>query len=220
MCKGRDETMKDLSSSKKKLLKSMNESLNRPAEPLHRTVEGLSIRCATLNDLDQLLEWRMEVLHSVFADVADDVDWEALRDANRAYYIHALGSKDDVGCTSGNLAGEGEMRKPRIASVPGHIACFAELDGKAVACGSICLQKELPSPDNPSGRCAYLMNMYTRPAYRGQGIASAVVDWVVHQARCAGAEKIYLETTPVGRAVYERAGFVDMSDMMKLDGPR
>ena len=35
-----------------------------------------------------------------------------------------------------------------------------------------------------------------------------------------GAEKIYLETTPAGRAVYECAGFVDMSDMMELDDLR
>ena len=35
-----------------------------------------------------------------------------------------------------------------------------------------------------------------------------------------GAEKIHLETTPVGRAVYECAGFVDMSDMMESDDLR
>lgn len=193
-------------------------------------VEGLTIRRATLADLDQLLAWRMEVLHAVFADAdaRGDVDWDALREANRAYYLHALGGRGEPARPSEPsqparhdaraFGGEGEPAQVASCDAcPGHIACFAELDGEPVACGSICLQEELPSPDNPSGRCAYLMNMYTRPAHRGKGIAAAMVDHVVDQAKRAGAGKIYLETTPAGRGVYERAGFVDLPDMMKLE---
>lgn len=193
-------------------------------------VEGLTIRRATLADLDQLLEWRMEVLHAVFADAdaRGDVDWDALREANRAYYLHALGGRGEPARPSepsqlarhdARALGVGDEPAQPASRDAGirHIACFAELDGVPVACGSICLQEELPSPDNPSGRCAYLMNMYTRPAHRGKGIAAAVVDWVVDQAKRAGTGKIYLETTPAGRGVYARAGFVDLPDMMKLE---
>lgn len=198
-------------------------------------VEGLAIRRATLADLDQLLEWRMEVLHAVFAeaDARGNVDWEALREASCAYYVRALGGEGEPARSSESAqiasrdARAVELARPSESAHPGqptshdararHIACFAELDGQPVACGSICLQEELPSPDNPSGRCAYLMNMYTRPAHRGKGIAGAVVDWVVDQAKRAGAGKIYLETTPAGRGVYERAGFVDLPAMMKLE---
>lgn len=150
-------------------------------------------------DIGLLIDWRMEVLHAVFAEFENktntQVDWDALREANLAYYMRAL--------TDGT-----------------HIACFAlpkQLGPNTpIGCGSICLHEELPSPDNPSGKCAYLMNMYTRPEYRGNGVAGAIVEWVVDQARAAGAQKIYLETTPDGRGVYERAGFADFPDLMKL----
>lgn len=155
---------------------------------------NISIRQITADEIDALLNWRMEVLSSVFCNefsLQDEAFKSQLRSANRAYYERALASGT-------------------------HVACFAELDGNPVACGSFCLQEELPSPDNLSGKCAYVMNMYTRPEARGKGIATAVLNWVVDQAKARGAGKIYLETTLAGRAVYERAGFVDYPDMMKL----
>ena len=52
----------------------------------------------------------------------------------------------------------------------GPLACFAYVGNEIVGCGGICLYQEMPSPDNPSGGCAYLMNIYTRPEFRGQGV--------------------------------------------------
>lgn len=157
---------------------------------------NITIRQITADEIDTLLDWRMEVLGAVFKeefanDSKADQLMSDLRLANRVYYERALANGI-------------------------HIACFAELDGKPVACGSLCLQEELPSPDNLSGKCAYIMNMYTRPEARGKGVATAVLNWIVDQAKAHGAGKIYLETTPAGRAVYERAGFVDYPAMMKL----
>ena len=76
----------------------------------------------------------------------------------------------------------------------------------------------MPSPDVPSGRCAYLMNIYVRPEIRGQGVGEAIIKWLVERARETGAEKIYLETSDAGRALYTKLGFVPMPDMMKLPG--
>ena len=74
-----------------------------------------------------------------------------------------------------------------------HLAVVARKDGTDTGCGAICLSDELPSPDNPSGRCAYLMNIYVRPAYRSQGIGHAIVRRLVEIARRKGCDKIYLE---------------------------
>ena len=140
--------------------------------------------------IDELMAWRMEVLREVFSS-PEDADMADLGAANRRYY-------------------ERELARG------GHIACFASLDGQVVGCGGICLQHEMPSPDNPSGRCAYLMNVYTRPAFQGRGVGRAVVDWLVGCARSWGAEKVYLETTDAGRRLYENAGFSEMQGMMHL----
>lgn len=152
----------------------------------------LTIRQATENDLDLLLKWRMEVLSHVFS-LPPDRAVEDLYAANLAYYKRAL---------------------PRGE----HIAAFAETEHGIVGCGGVCLYREMPSPDNPSGWCAYLMNIYTRKEFRGQGIGSAVVRWLIEQAERREITKIYLEASETGRPLYERLGFTDMRDYMKLQG--
>lgn len=203
-------------------------------------------------DIGLLIDWRMEVLHVVFADYENEnaggklIDWEALRATNFAYYSRALEDGSHIACFAipceeGDAPAAGRLPVNDDASAAGrplanddapaaHRTTPTPLPGDdlvsdviapsvaaaPIACGSICLHDELPSPDNPSGKCAYLMNMYTRPEFRGQGVAGAVVEWVIDQARKAGAGKIYLETTPAGRGVYERAGFTDLPAMMIL----
>ena len=151
---------------------------------------NIEIRRATLDDLDLLMEWRMEVLHEVFDVPAEDPITE-LTAENRAYY-------------------ERELERE------GHIACFALADGEVIGCGGICLYHEMPSPDNPNGGCAYLMNIYTRPAFRGRGVAKETCRWLIAEAQARGYRKVFLETSESGRALYASLGFTDMEDYMKL----
>ncbi len=150
----------------------------------------IEIRKADLSDLDLLVQWRMETLHEVFSDPIFTFP-EDLEEQNRAYYQWAL------------PAGE-------------HIACFACADGQRAGCGGLCLYQEMPSPENPGGRCAFLMNIYCRPAYRRHGIGEAVVRWLLDQAKERKVTKIYLETTEEGRPLYEKIGFTDMKYHMIL----
>ncbi len=147
----------------------------------------IRIRQADMSDLDLLVKWRMEVLREVFPGA----DCKGLEERNREYYRRAL------------PAGR-------------HIACFAATDDEMVGCGGLCLYEEMPSPDNPSGKCAYLMNIYCRAPYRGRGIGRAIVGFLTGKAREKGITKIYLETSKAGRRLYESAGFVDMPGMMIL----
>lgn len=150
----------------------------------------VEIKQASLLELDELMAWRMEVLHEVF-DIPQDADVSELRNANLEYYRRAL-------------------------PVGNHIACFALYGGKKVGCGGICLQEEMPSPDNPSGKCAYLMNIYVRTPFRRLHIGTSIVEWLIDEARKKGAEKIYLETSEAGRKMYLRLSFQEMNDMMIL----
>lgn len=150
----------------------------------------IKIRKAEITDIDLLMKWRMTVLHEVFS-IPQEQPIKDLERENRSYYEAML-------------------------PTGGHIACFANLNGEIVGCGGICIYQEMPSPDNHSGQCAYLMNVYTCPEFRGYGIGETVVRWLVGQAVQRNITKIYLETSKPGRKLYEKAGFLDMSDMMKL----
>lgn len=140
-----------------------------------------------ITSLDELMEWRKEVIANVFGIMADDT----LLDANRQYYMTHIPDNS-------------------------HIAVVASCEDIDCGCGAICFSEELPSPDNPGGKCAYLMNIYVREAYRNKGIAHSIVRQLLDMAVERGCDKIYLETTAEGRPVYHSLGFRDMPDMMIL----
>ena len=74
----------------------------------------------------------------------------------------------------------------------------------------------MPTYHNPSGRKAYIMNIYTRPEYRRRGVAYHVLDLLVRDCRERGVDFISLEATDLGRPLYEKYGFVAMRDEMIL----
>lgn len=142
-------------------------------------------------DLEILVPWRMEVLRCVFS-IPESADTTAIEQANRRYYERHLPDGS-------------------------HIACIAYVDDEAIGCGGVCLYDEMPSPDNPHGHCAYLMNIYVRPAFRRKGIARRIVRWLVGQGLAQGVSKIYLETSNEARELYAGLGFKYMKDMMKME---
>lgn len=136
--------------------------------------------------LSTLIQWRIEVIRHVFGEDPD----HGLIVANRHYYLTHIADGS-------------------------HIAFVAEDDGEECGCGGLCLTEELPSPDNPTGRCAYLMNIYVRETFRNKGIAHRIVTHLIIEARKRNCGKIYLETTAEGKHVYSSVGFKEMPDMMK-----
>lgn len=91
--------------------------------------------------------------------------------------------------------------------------------GEVVAIGMLALFLRPPYPGNPEGRDAYLLNMYTQPAHRGRGVASAIVQAALAQARAWGARKIVLHATEAGRRRYRAVGFEDSAAYMELRLP-
>lgn len=140
-----------------------------------------------IDDIEKLLKWRREVISNVFGVEAS----KELMDSNEAYYRRRVNDGT-------------------------HLAFIAMSEGQEAGCGAVCLTEELPSPDNPSGRCAYLMNIYVKEEFREKGIAHALVRKLIDEAKKRDCEKIYLETTEAGRPVYSSMGFHDLPDMMKL----
>ncbi len=148
----------------------------------------IQIQKADLEDIDLLMQWRMEVLHEVFPSSEYRFPQD-LEEQNRKYYEWALPANK-------------------------HIPCFAFAGNEIVGCGGLCLYQEMPSPDNPTGQCAYLMNIYCRSTYRKQGIGESIVRWLIDQAQERHITKIYLETSEAGRKLYKQIGFTEMPDMM------
>ena len=151
---------------------------------------GLRYHKATLKDLDLLVHTRVQVLLAANG-LPEETDMTAVETASRDYYRAALSD--------------------------GSHAAWLVFDGDTwIGAGGVSVYQIMPTYHNPSGRKAYLMNIYTRPDYRRQGIARHMVDLLVGEARERGITAISLEATAMGMPLYESYGFIHMPAEMEL----
>lgn len=145
---------------------------------------------ATLEDIDELTQTRIEVLRAA-NQLPDDTDMSEIKRQSFEYYQKALG--DDS-----------------------HIAYLIYDGNRFVGAGGVSFFQVMPTYHNPSGNKAYIMNMYTVPEYRRKGIAYKTLDLLVNDVLNRGITSIALEATDMGRPLYEKYGFVKMNNEMEL----
>lgn len=151
-------------------------------------MKGIELRRAGAQDVDLLVDLRKTVLIAA-NKLPADADLSHLDAACAAYF-----------------ADEGKH------------TTFLALDGdRVVGVGSADYHTEMPTCANPTGCCAFLMNIYTDPAYRRKGIAARIVTALVEDAKARGAGSVLLEATDMGAPLYRKLGFVDAKGYMRLE---
>ncbi len=151
---------------------------------------SLIYKRATLEDINTLTETRIEVLRAANR-LSDTIDMSEVERESYNYYQKAL-------CDGSHIA-------------------YLVFDGKRfVGAGGVSFFQVMPSYHNPSGKKAYIMNMYTNPAYRRRGIAAKTLDMLVKDAKNKGIKFISLEATDMGKPLYEKYGFIKMNNEMEL----
>lgn len=105
----------------------------------------------------------------------------------------------------------------QTALADGSHTAYLVFDGdNVVGTGGLSYFQVMPTCHNPSGRKAYLMNLYTAPLYRRRGVASQVLRLLLEDARAKGVTAVSLEATAMGRPLYEEFDFVPMENEMEL----
>ena len=156
----------------------------------HRRTEMIEYRIATLGDIDFLTTSRIELLRAA-NKLDDSVEMSEVERESRVYYEKTLA--DDS-----------------------HVAILVMDGDKFVGAGGVSFYTVMPTYHNPSGKKAYIMNMYTNPNYRRQGIAIKTLEMLVKEAKKRGIKEITLEATDMGRPLYEKYGFTNMPSEMEL----
>ena len=151
---------------------------------------NLIYKKATIEDIDILTETRIEVLKAA-NKLSDDADMSEVKEQSYNYYKKAL--RDGT-----------------------HIAYLVFDKSRFAGAGSVSFFQVMPTYHNPSGKKAYIMNMYTSPEYRRKGIAYKTLDMLVKDAKSMGITAISLEATVMGRPLYEKYGFIKMNNEMEL----
>lgn len=146
----------------------------------------ITYRKAEFRDIDELIKLRVEFLSIVNTGTDCPENFEK---SLRNYYNENIKNGSFVAW----LACEGE-----------HI----------IGSSAVCFYKVPPAYRNVNGKNAYIMNVYTKEAYRRQGIAMHLFDLVVKEAGQRGHNKLYLHATEEGRPLYKKYGFKDTGDEM------
>ena len=111
---------------------------------------GIIYKKAGFEDLELLVKTRTEVLKAANG-LDDSVDMTEVERESRSYYEQALEN--------------------------GSHTAYLVFDGSVfIGAGGISYYTVMPTYHNPTGKKAYIMNMYTKPEYRRMGIASKTLD--------------------------------------------
>lgn len=146
-------------------------------------------RKATIEDISLLLECRLSLLHSAIRN-GDENKWIFIEKQIKQYYKNTI--PDET-----------------------HIAYLAFDGNTCIGTGGVCFYQVLPTYFKLTGKKAYITNMYTTPKYRSQGIATQIIKLLVKECLDQGATYISLETTNMGRSLYEKCGFAPLYSQMQ-----
>lgn len=135
-------------------------------------LERFEYKRATMEDIEELVRTRIIVLRAA-NKLSDDEDMSVVEEESYAYYRRALETGE-------------------------HIAYLVYDNGKFIGAGGVSFYQVMPTYHNPTGKKAYIMNMYTASEYRRQGIAFHTLDLLVKDARKQGISQITLEATEMG----------------------
>lgn len=154
----------------------------------------MKYRKATIEDLEELARLRIDFMREVNGSSSseDESKYETLLKSNIEYFRENISNNH-------------------------FIAWIAEADEKIVATSGLVFYNRPPSFKNLSGRVAYIMNIYTLEEYRKQGLASVLLDKTINEARKLGYEAIALNATDMGKPLYLKYGFNDVSGEMILN---
>jgi len=91
---------------------------------------------------------------------------------------------------------------------------LVESHGVVVAGAGLIVRRMLPRPGNLQGGAeAYILNIYTEPELRRQGLARELMKTVLGWCREQHIARITLHASDDGRALYEGLGFVPTNEM-------
>ncbi|OPX42322.1 acetyltransferase (GNAT) family protein [Ruminiclostridium hungatei] len=146
----------------------------------------ISYSKATEDDLELLMQSRLEMLRAVNDLPEDYVFTDELMACSREYFKNA------------------------------NQTTILAIDEKVVGCATMCYIDMMPTFSHPTGKRAHLMNVFTNSQYRRQGIAFQMLGILINEAKEKGVTEISLDATELGRDLYKKHGFVESNECMVL----
>ena len=147
----------------------------------------MQIRKTNQNDIELLMQIRLEMLRIVNGLDENAVFDKTLVECSREYFLN--GDQTTV---------------------------FAMDKDKIAGCASLSYINVMPTFDHPTGKRAHLMNVYTRSEFRRRGVGKMMVEFLIEEAKSRAVTEISLDATQMGHPLYKSLGFNDNGEGMNL----
>jgi GNAT superfamily N-acetyltransferase len=86
-------------------------------------------------------------------------------------------------------------------------------EGEIIAGGAVMLVPYPSNPKQPRQERAFLLNVFTEPAFRRRGIARSLVQTMMDWCREQGFIAVFLHASDAGRPLYQSMGFQPTSEL-------
>ena len=146
----------------------------------------MNYRKANLEDITQLVELRKKQLIDEGSNADTDIDGELEK-----YFTTSI--------TNGDL-----------------FVWLAVENYNIIGTAAACYFQYPPNFSNPTGRTAYITNVYTKDEYRNQGIATTLLGFVFKELKNKDCKFLRLHASAQGKKLYEKMGFVDAEGIMNM----
>lgn len=138
---------------------------------------------ANINDISVLVELRIEYLLEDYGKLSEDR--LTLISNNLYVYFHEHLNKDLL------------------------VFVCRDMD-KIVSCCFLCVSEKPSNPTFISGKTGTILNVYTKPEYRKNGIARKLLNMLLAESEKIGLDFVELKATDSGYSLYKSIGFEDV----------
>jgi GNAT superfamily N-acetyltransferase len=145
----------------------------------------------------------------------DDADVIAY---HRASMFHHMGQLSDALFEPFRIRSAERLREMFLtAEYFGWLAAPATTLDEIIAGAGVQLRTVLPHPAGSGafaeGRHGLIINVFTEPDWRRQGIAELLLKEIIQWSRVRKLDRLVLHASAEGRALYERFGFIPTNEM-------
>ncbi|MDF2941455.1 MAG: hypothetical protein K0S01_313 [Herbinix sp.] len=86
-----------------------------------------------------------------------------------------------------------------------------------VSAAMVCYYQLLPTMSNETGNTGYVLNVFTDPRYRRKGLATELMNKLKQDAKERNVSRLLLNATDMGKLVYEKLGYEEVTRQMVLE---
>jgi len=157
--------------------------------------ENLVYRILCNNDMELFIKLRLDFINEFHKDV-DETEKDNIKKSLRNYFERHIENNDFIG-----------------------IIC--EYNGKVISAAYLIIGEWPANRAFINGKIATLLNVYTYPEYRRNGIGTNVIKIIIEEAKKQNISIINLLATEDGENIYKKIGFIETEDKsmrLKLQG--